>query len=287
MKALALMSIGLVSGALAAGSYGCGRNQATVTSEARDAAPVAAGERKPSQSTHGPPEPQPRAGEDGSEGQAPSPTPAMETQPAMPGGARARSAAPAAAAGATSSAPTGDMAGAGAAPEPTEDDGPCETRGLQLSGLMYSPGGDRLPHPCKPFHPTENNPFAVRCIDVWPWYDTGFPGDEFCILPPIPGAGVQYGVHPQGPNWYAQVSSGDMSGYERTKLGYFILAQSQRCEGSFLACLSSNSCTWTSLPLSMGKSKYPCPTVTSCRLPRASFKQDPSACWSMSRPAAR
>lgn len=225
MKALALISIGLVSGGLTAGSYACGRDQATVTSEALGTAPTA-GERTPSLSTHGPPAPQPAPAEDGSEGQAPGPAPGMATRPAMPAGNRARGTAPGAAAGATPSAPRRAMADAGAAPKPAEHEG-CETRGLQLSGLMYSPGGDRLPYPCKPFHPTENNPFAVRCIDAWPWYDTGFPGDEFCILPPTPGAGVQYGVHPQGPNWHAQVSSGDMSGYERSKLGYFYLAQGQ------------------------------------------------------------
>ena len=94
-----------------------------------------------------------------------------------------------------------------------EDDLPCDARGLKLAGLQYSPGGTRLPHPCEPFHPTLNNPFAVRCVDAWPWYATGFPGDELCILPPEPGKGIQYGVHPQGADWYSQVSTGDMSGY--------------------------------------------------------------------------
>lgn len=83
-----------------------------------------------------------------------------------------------------------------------------------VEGAMYSPGGDVLPHPCEPFHPTTNNPYAVRCVDAWSWYDTGYPGDDFCILPPPPDKGVQYGVHPQGKDWYAQVSTGDMSGYE-------------------------------------------------------------------------
>lgn len=80
-------------------------------------------------------------------------------------------------------------------------------------GAMYSPGGTVLPFPCDPFHPTTNNPYAVRCVDAWAHYDTGFPGDDFCILPPPPDKGFQYGVHPQGKDWYAQVSTGDMSGY--------------------------------------------------------------------------
>ena len=90
---------------------------------------------------------------------------------------------------------------------------PKDCRGLELEGLRYSPGGDVLPNSCKPFHPTTNNPYAVRCIDAWPWYDTGFPGDEYCILPPPPGLGIQVGFWPQGPDWYEQVKDGDLSGY--------------------------------------------------------------------------
>ena len=88
----------------------------------------------------------------------------------------------------------------------------CE--GFKLEGLMFSPGGNVLPNTCMPFHPTKNNPYAVRCVDAWSWYKTQFPGDDFCILPPPPDKGVQYGVHPQGSKWYAQVSKGDMSGYQ-------------------------------------------------------------------------
>jgi hypothetical protein len=84
-----------------------------------------------------------------------------------------------------------------------------------ILNAMFSPGGDApLPFPCEPFHPTTNNPYAVRCVDAWPWYSSGFPGDAFCILPPPPDKGIQYGVHPQGPDWYAQVSVMDLSGYE-------------------------------------------------------------------------
>lgn len=91
---------------------------------------------------------------------------------------------------------------------------PEKCRGFSLEGLVYSPGGEVLPNKCEPFHPTRNNPYAVRCIDAWPWFKTEFPGDEFCILPPPPDQGVQFGVHPQGKEWFEQVSNGDLSGYE-------------------------------------------------------------------------
>jgi hypothetical protein len=99
--------------------------------------------------------------------------------------------------------------------EPTPGNMPsgnCES--LDLDGMVHSPGGNVLPNGCEPFHPTTNNPYAVRCVDAWPWYQTQFPGDEYCILPPVPELGVQYGVHPQGRQWFEQVSQGDMSGYE-------------------------------------------------------------------------
>lgn len=89
-------------------------------------------------------------------------------------------------------------------------------------GAMYSPGGDVLPFPCEPFHPTTNNPYAVRCVDAWDFYDSGYPGDDFCILPPPPDKGVQYGVHPQGQDWYAQVSTGDLSGYQNVPADFIL-----------------------------------------------------------------
>ena len=91
---------------------------------------------------------------------------------------------------------------------------PEDCRGFSFEGLIYSPGGDVLPNKCEPFHPTTNNPYAVRCVDVWPWYATKFPGDTACILPPDPAKGVGYGSHPQGKAWFEQVSKGDMSGYD-------------------------------------------------------------------------
>ncbi|MET0388496.1 MAG: hypothetical protein ABW321_21170 [Polyangiales bacterium] len=107
-------------------------------------------------------------------------------------------------------------AGAAGAAAPAADGGAisADCQGFKLEGLMYSPGGSDLPNKCMPFHATTNNPYAVRCTDAWPWYKTKFPGDDFCILPPPPDKGVQYGVHPQGSKWYAQVSQGDLSGYD-------------------------------------------------------------------------
>ena len=102
----------------------------------------------------------------------------------------------------------GGMAGTAGMPMTGE----CE--GFKLEGLLHSPGGNVLPNKCMPFHPTKNNPYAVRCVDAWPWYKTKFPGDDFCILPPPPDKGVQYGVHPQGIKWFDQVSKGDLSGYD-------------------------------------------------------------------------
>lgn len=98
-------------------------------------------------------------------------------------------------------------------PTPTKDPTSPECRGFSFENIVYSPGGDVLPNKCEPFHPTTNNPYAVRCIDAWPWYKTEFPGDNFCILPPPPDKGVQFGVHPQGKKWLEQVSKGDMKGY--------------------------------------------------------------------------
>ena len=116
-------------------------------------------------------------------------------------------------AGTAATPPTTGAAGAPAVPDDTGMM-PEECRGFPFEGLIYSPGGDVLPNKCMPFDPTLNNPYAVRCIDVWPWYVTKFPGDATCILPPPPDKGVQYGVHPQGLSWFEQVSKGDMSGYE-------------------------------------------------------------------------
>lgn len=91
-----------------------------------------------------------------------------------------------------------------------------ECQGFPLDGLVYSPGGSVTPNKCEAFHPTLNNPYAVRCVDAWPWWKTKFPGDNYCILPPPPDKGVQIGHHFQGEGnaWFDKVSKGDMTGYD-------------------------------------------------------------------------
>ena len=84
----------------------------------------------------------------------------------------------------------------------------AECQGFKLDGLRYSPGGDVLPNKCEPYHHSKNNPYAVRCIDAWSHYDTGFESDDSCILPPPPDKGIQFGVHPQGPAWFEQAAAG-------------------------------------------------------------------------------
>jgi hypothetical protein len=95
-----------------------------------------------------------------------------------------------------------------------------ECEGFSFEGLIYSPGGTVLPNKCAPFHATNNNPYAVRCVDAWPWFKTQFMGDNFCVLPPTPGKGTQLGHHPQGEEdaWFKAVSTGDMSGYEMSAI---------------------------------------------------------------------
>jgi hypothetical protein len=95
-----------------------------------------------------------------------------------------------------------------------------ECQGFSFEGLLYSPGGEVLPNKCAPFHATMNNPFAVRCVDAWPWWKTEYPGDQYCILPPAPDKGIQLGHHPQGEGdaWFNAVSKKDMSGYEKAKI---------------------------------------------------------------------
>jgi hypothetical protein len=90
--------------------------------------------------------------------------------------------------------------------------------GFALVGLKYSPGGNVLPHTCKPFDPVTNNPYAVRCVDTIPGYKTPFPGDEFCILPPSPDKGVQVGTHPQGAIYWDKMWAGDFADYSNREI---------------------------------------------------------------------
>ena len=122
-----------------------------------------------------------------------------------------------------------DAAG-GAGPLPA---GCVQGAPLTVVGMLYSPGGTVLPNPCLPFHPTTNNPYAVRCIDAWSWYKTKYPGDQFCILPPPPDMGVQFGVHPQGAKWFEIVSKGDMSGYDNPP-DDFIMQDGEEEERNYL-----------------------------------------------------
>jgi len=135
-------------------------------------------------------------------------------------------------AGTAAAGTSGGVAGSGTMPpgdgmgpglnDTTESTITKECRGFSFDGLIYSPGGSTLPNTCEPFNPTTNNPYAVRCVDVWPWYKTVYPGDDFCILPPPPDMGVQFGVHPQGKAYFEQVSKGDMSGYEAPAAEYVL-----------------------------------------------------------------
>lgn len=73
---------------------------------------------------------------------------------------------------------------------------PEDCRGFEVRGLQHSPGGDTLPNTCAPFDRLRNNPYAIRCVDADPAYETGWPGDEMCILPPAPENGTQVAVTP-------------------------------------------------------------------------------------------
>ncbi len=117
---------------------------------------------------------------------------------------------------------------------------PEECQGFSFEGIKYSPGGDKLPNTCMPFDATLNNPYAVRCVDVWPWYKTEYPGDNFCILPPPPELGIQYGVHPQGVKWFEQVSAGDMSGYENPT-DDFVMEDGQEEEQNYLTTAANTA----------------------------------------------
>lgn len=81
-------------------------------------------------------------------------------------------------------------------------DVPEACKSFEILGMTTSPGGDELPNKCAPFDGTLNNPYAIRCIDADPAFDTGFPGDEWCILPPPPELGTQVHV---GPDSYESV----------------------------------------------------------------------------------
>ena len=100
--------------------------------------------------------------------------------------------------------------------EATADPIPESCQAFPLMGIKYSPGGDVPPNKCAAFHHMFNNPYAIRCIDGIPNYDTGYPGDEYCILPPPPDKGIQVGVYPHGDSdtYWNKMWAGDfMDGY--------------------------------------------------------------------------
>jgi hypothetical protein len=93
------------------------------------------------------------------------------------------------------------QAGASAAPanlDPSQPLGqiPAQCRGFEVLGLEHSPGGSTLPNTCAPFDGTLNNPYAIRCVDADPSYETKYPGDAYCILPPPETLGTQIHVGP-------------------------------------------------------------------------------------------
>ena len=149
-------------------------------------------------------------------GAAPSASSSGATVPSSAPTTQPASSAPAAAPAVqiTSSTPVATPAAVSSTPSSAPGPISADCQGFKLDGLLYSPGGTVLPNKCAPYHPTTNNPYAVRCVDAWSWYKTQFPGDTYCILPPPADKGVQYGVHPQGAKWFEQVSKGDLSGYE-------------------------------------------------------------------------
>ena len=86
---------------------------------------------------------------------------------------------------------------------------------MPLVGMKYSPGGSVLPNKCAPFDASKNNPYAIRCIDAMPSYETHYAGDDICIMPPAPGLGIQVGVHPGGmKDYWEKMWAGDYSVYD-------------------------------------------------------------------------
>ena len=73
---------------------------------------------------------------------------------------------------------------------------PESCKGFEVLGLKESPGGDVLPNKCAPFDGLHNNPYAIRCVDADPNYETQYAGDEYCILPPPADKGTQIYVGP-------------------------------------------------------------------------------------------
>jgi hypothetical protein len=120
-------------------------------------------------------------------------------------------------AGAAGGAAPPTMVPPGELPDATPDRIPENCQAYPLIGMKYSPGGDVPPNKCAKFHVTFNNQYAVRCIDAIAGYDTGFPGDEYCIIPPPPDKGLQIGFYPHGDveTYWNKMWAGDFSDYAK------------------------------------------------------------------------
>jgi hypothetical protein len=101
---------------------------------------------------------------------------------------------------------------------------PAECKGFEVSGLEFSPGGDVLPNICAPFHGSYNNPYAIRCVDADPSFETRWKGDEFCILPPSPDQGTQLHVGPKNYDDGEDVAKFEMQPGEEINTYYFLNA---------------------------------------------------------------
>lgn len=154
----------------------------------------------------------------------PPPLPASAGKSSAGSGGTVSASRPSSSATAGSRAPVpaapGNAAAGAAAEEPPIEEG-C--KGFEVLGLEYSPGGAVLPNTCKPYHPITNNPYAIRCIDADPTYATGFLGDNYCILPPPPELGQQFGVHPKSYE-AADTAPFTLGAGEETNQNYFIKA---------------------------------------------------------------
>lgn len=149
----------------------------------------------------------------------PGTTPAVSTTPTTPTTATPTTAMPVTPITGT---PVANVPPPGMLPPATGGPISMQCRGFAFEGIQFSPGGDVTPNICEAFHPTLNNQFAVRCVDVWPWYKTAYSGDQYCILPPPPDKGVQLGHHPQGEGlaWHEKASKGDMATYMNPPTGW-------------------------------------------------------------------
>jgi hypothetical protein len=100
-------------------------------------------------------------------------------------------------AGMTAAMPSASAPMANADPSTATSDVSAQCKGFEVLGLKYSPGGAVLPNTCAPFDAQTNNPYAIRCVDAEPTYESGFAGDQYCILPPPEDLGLQVRVGPE------------------------------------------------------------------------------------------